>query len=53
MTKKTYSDFLTEIRISHACRFLIEDKLPTEVLCFECGFNNISSAHHRHFKKDN
>lgn len=50
MTKKTYSDFLTEIRISHACRFLIEDKLPTEVLCFECGFNNVSNFY-RHFKK--
>jgi len=50
MTKKTYSDFLTEIRISHACRFLVEDKLPTEVLCFECGFNNISNFY-RHFKK--
>ena len=48
--KKTNSDFLTEIRISHACRFLIEDKLPTEVLCFECGFNNISNFY-RHFKK--
>ncbi|MBS1504099.1 MAG: helix-turn-helix transcriptional regulator, partial [Bacteroidetes bacterium] len=50
MTKKTYSDFLTEIRISHACRFLIEDKLPAEVICFECGFNNISNFY-RHFKK--
>lgn len=50
MTKKTYSDFLTEIRISHACRFLIEDKMPTEVLCFECGFNNVSNFY-RHFKK--
>jgi AraC-like DNA-binding protein len=50
MTKKTFSDFLTEIRISHACRFLIEDKLPTEVICFECGFNNISNFY-RHFKK--
>jgi len=50
MTKKTFSDFLTEIRISHACRHLIEDKLPTEVLCFECGFNNVSNFY-RHFKK--
>ncbi|MEN0052795.1 MAG: AraC family transcriptional regulator [Mucilaginibacter sp.] len=50
MTKKTYFDFLTEIRISHACRFLIEDKLPTEVLCFECGYNNISNFY-RHFKR--
>ncbi|WP_025762634.1 AraC family transcriptional regulator [Dyadobacter tibetensis] len=50
MTKKTYNDFLVEIRISHACRFLIEDRLPTEVICFECGFNNVSNFY-RHFKK--
>lgn len=50
MTRKTYYDFLIEIRISHACRALIEDKLPTEVICFECGFNNVSNFY-RHFKK--
>lgn len=50
MTRKSYYDFLIEIRISHACRMLIEDKLPTEVICFECGFNNVSNFY-RHFKK--
>lgn len=50
MTKKTYYDFLIEIRISHACRLLVEDKMPTEVICFECGFNNVSNFY-RHFKK--
>jgi AraC-like DNA-binding protein len=50
MTKKTYYNFLTEIRISHACHALLENKLPTQVICFECGFNNISNFY-RHFKK--
>lgn len=50
MTRKTYSDFLNEIRISHACRLLIEDKMTIEVICFECGFQNISNFF-RHFKK--
>jgi AraC-like DNA-binding protein len=50
ITKKTYYDFLLEIRISQACRLLIEDKLLTEVICFECGFNNVSNFY-RHFKK--
>ncbi|HET8828544.1 MAG TPA: AraC family transcriptional regulator [Pelobium sp.] len=50
MTKKTFYDFLIEIRVSHACRLLVEDRLPTEVICFECGFNNISNFY-RHFKK--
>lgn len=50
MTNKTYFEFLTEIRISHVCRALVENKKPTEVICFECGFNNISNFY-RHFKK--
>lgn len=50
ITKKTYYDFLIEIRVSHACRMLIEDVLHTEMICFECGFNNVSNFY-RHFKK--
>lgn len=50
MTSRTFSEFLTEIRISHACRALVENKLPTEVICYESGFNNISNFY-RHFKR--
>lgn len=50
MTHKTFSEFLVEIRISHVCRALVEDRQPTEVICFECGFNNVSNFY-RHFKK--
>jgi AraC-like DNA-binding protein len=50
MTKKTYFDFLVEIRISHACRMLVEDKYPIGIICFESGFNNVSNFY-RHFKK--
>lgn len=43
-TKKTFRNFLNEIRISHAKRLLIEDRdLTTESICFECGFNNRSN----------
>ena len=49
MTHKTYNDFLTEIRVSHACRALIENRLNIEVICFESGFNNLSNFY-RHFK---
>lgn len=49
MTKKTYFDFLVEIRISHACRMLVEDRFPIGIICFECGFNNLSNFY-RHFK---
>ncbi len=50
MTKKTYHDFLIEVRISHACRLLVEDRIITDVICFECGFNNVSNFY-RHFKR--
>ncbi|WP_256009873.1 AraC family transcriptional regulator [Desertivirga xinjiangensis] len=50
MSKKTYYDFLTEIRISHVCRMLIEDNMTIEAICMECGFNNASNFY-RHFKK--
>lgn len=50
MTNKTYYEFLIEIRISHACRMLIENKESIEIICFNCGFNNVSNFY-RHFKK--
>lgn len=50
MTNKTFYDFLIEIRVRHACRMLIENMRSTEIICFDCGFNNISNFY-RHFKK--
>jgi AraC-like DNA-binding protein len=50
MTKKTYYDFLTEIRIRHACRFFIEDKLTVDQIADRCGFYNIPNFY-RQFKK--
>ncbi|MGF7230409.1 AraC family transcriptional regulator [Arachidicoccus sp.] len=50
MTKKTYYNFLNEIRVGQACKLLIEDRFPTNIICYECGFNNISNFY-RHFKK--
>lgn len=51
MAKKTFHDFLTEVRISHAKRMLIEDpEATTEAVCYECGFNNRSNFY-GHFKR--
>ena len=50
MTNKTFHDFLIEIRISHACRALIEDRLSIEMVCYESGFNNVSNFYRR-FKR--
>jgi AraC-like DNA-binding protein len=41
-TQKTYSQFLNEIRIGHACKLLIEEKWNIRETAFECGYDNIS-----------
>ncbi len=50
MTKMTYYDYLIQMRISHACQLLIDDNFPTNLICYESGFNNISNFY-RHFKR--
>ncbi|WP_373511706.1 helix-turn-helix domain-containing protein, partial [Persicitalea sp.] len=50
MTHKTYRQFVNEIRISYACRALIEGRHSIQVICFENGFNNLSNFY-RQFKK--
>ncbi len=50
MTHKTFHDFLTEVRISHACRALIGNRLSIEMVCFESGFSNLSNFY-RQFKR--
>lgn len=42
-TQKTFVDFLTEVRISHACKLLGQQYSDITSLAFECGFNNISN----------
>lgn len=44
-TRKTYSQFLIEIRVGHACKLLIENKHSIKQLCYESGFNNFTSFH--------
>jgi AraC-like DNA-binding protein len=48
-TGKTYSQFLTELRVGQACKLLIENKLSIKQLCFESGFNNFT-CFHKNFK---
>ena len=48
-TRKTYSQFLLEIKVGHACKLLIENKLPLKQLCYESGFNNFANFH-KYFK---
>jgi len=41
-TTKTYLGFLNEIRIGHACKLLLEDRMTIAGVCYESGFNNVS-----------
>lgn len=42
-TQRSFSDYLTELRIGHAARLLIETEKNISEICFESGFNNISN----------
>lgn len=44
-TQKTYSQFLTEIKIGQACKLLIDNRLNIKQVCYESGFNNFASFH--------
>ena len=48
-TGKTFSQFLTELRIGYARKLLIENQLDIKQICFESGFNNFS-CFHKQFK---
>ncbi len=47
---KTFEAYVTEVRIGHACRHLMEDDASVVELAFACGFNNLSNFN-RHFLK--
>lgn len=49
-TRKTFSQFLNEIRIANACKLLHNTDLNISQICYESGFNNISNFN-RQFKR--
>jgi AraC-like DNA-binding protein len=49
-TGKTYSNFLHEIRIKHACKLLSESRLSISQVINECGFINYANFF-RYFKQ--
>lgn len=44
-TKKTYSQFLMEVKVGQACKLLIDNRLNIKQVCYESGFNNFTSFH--------
>ncbi len=49
-TSKTFIDYLNDVRIGYAARWLIEKDLSVSEIAFMCGFNNIANFN-RTFKK--
>ncbi len=51
MTQKTFSQYLTEVRIENACALLSHSNYSIAYCCYSSGYNNLSNFH-RHFKKN-
>ena len=49
-TRKSLIEFVNEVRISHACRLLIEQEKSVNEIAFESGYNNIANFN-RQFKQ--
>lgn len=49
-TRKTYTNFLNEVRVSNACKMLIEKRKSIQEICYDSGFANLSHFN-RTFKK--
>ncbi|MCY7349974.1 MAG: AraC family transcriptional regulator [Cytophagaceae bacterium] len=49
-TRKSYFQYLTEVRVGFACKLLTEGELDIGPVCYASGFNNLSHFH-RQFKK--
>jgi AraC-like DNA-binding protein len=41
-TKKTFSQFVNQVRITHAISLLQDKNLSVGDVCYECGFNTLS-----------
>ncbi|HYE98249.1 MAG TPA: AraC family transcriptional regulator [Planctomycetota bacterium] len=46
-TGKTFVEYLTELRVGHACRLLAETDRPVTDVAFDAGFRNLSNFNRR------
>lgn len=42
-TKKTYVEFLNEVRIGHACKQLMDTQMPVQEICYDSGYSTIAN----------
>ncbi len=48
-TRKSFSKFLIELRINHACKLLAETQRTVAEICYDCGYNSFSNFN-KHFR---
>ena len=49
-TKKTYIDFVNEVRIGYACKLLLTTQTSVLQICFESGFNTVANFNRQFLK---
>ena len=49
-TKKTFKQYINELRVNYACKLLNETNNSIAQICYESGFNNLSNFN-RQFKE--
>lgn len=49
-TKKTFTQYINEVKIGYACKLLMETDLNVAEICYQSGYNSLSMFN-KHFKK--
>ena len=49
-TKKTYIDFVNEVRVGYACKLLLTTQMSVLQICFDCGFNTVANFNRQFLK---
>jgi AraC-like DNA-binding protein len=42
-TRKTFSEFIQELRLKKAAKLLVENDMTVTEICYDCGYSNISN----------
>ena len=48
---RSFTDYLTELRIGRACRLLAETQQPVSGICYEVGYSNLSNFNRNFLKR--
>lgn len=50
---KSFTDYVTELRLSHACKLILETDASISEAAFQSGFNNLSNFNRRFLERKN